>query len=199
VSEPWQHLSPGDRFCIDSRSGNGYKATFLAAATHPDGGLFLRFAPDKLGRFDPEKLDWRTLERLPACDPVAPGDDVVVTLRGGVERRGRVVAASDGHLSLRLASGPVLVVAKEQMHGGCVRLLFAASDWQRGDAFMVTSRSGREYRGTTLSVGAERVDVLLEGPGGVPAHDAVSLRIAQLDLRTLRVLVPVRPASLAPA
>ena len=145
--EPWHGLVPGDRFTIDSNSGNSYELTFLAAAANVEGGLFLRFGPNRLGRFYPERLNWQTLEKLLPVDALLPGDEILVTPKGAAECRGRIVTVSDDRISLSLPNGQVIAIAREHSERQSIRILMAASDWRKGDEFIVMSKSGREYPG----------------------------------------------------
>ncbi len=197
--DPWTLLFPGERFTIESRRGNPYDLTFLARSREPDGGIFVRFASDKLARFYPSMLNWSTLERVSSGSALVRGDEILVTPGGGAECRGRVSEASDDHIVLRLPDGQTIAVVLDDIVKGSLRLLMAATDWQAGDDFLVRSRSGRDYRGTTQRVSREKIDAILQGRSGLPQSGPISLRVDQLDLSSLRVLIPVETASLAPA
>lgn len=178
-------LALGQRFRVKSARGNPYVATFLTAGPH-EAGLYVRLAADgKLARLSPDRLDWRTLEPGESSDALVPGDEVLATPTGGVEQRGRLMEPADERLTLQLSQGAVLQVPLDRLEQ--LRLLFPATDLRRGDEFMVKSNSGSVYRGVAERVEAERLEVSLDRHPGPP----VSIRVERLDLRSLRVLIPL--------
>jgi hypothetical protein len=98
---------------------------------------------------------------------------------------------------LLLANGQAIPVALDGGIRESLRVLFAATDWRRGDEFLVTSLSGGSYRGRTLLVTPERIDAALTVKRGLPCAEVSSLRADQLYLGSLRVLIPVPVKSLA--
>src|SRR2546423_379294 len=84
----WRGLLSGDKIRVESHSGNAYEATIVLAGR--DGsGLFIRLADGKLARLAPSRVNWKTLEKLGASDPIAVGDEVIIVALG-TERRGTV-------------------------------------------------------------------------------------------------------------
>jgi hypothetical protein len=195
TARPWEALSAGDRLRIRSHRGNSYELVFLWAG-EGESGLLVRFSTGKLARFYPERLDWTTLERLRGGPPIVPGDEVLAT-RAGVEIRGRVLETRPGSLLLILPNAQCVDLPLDGAVAGSLWILFAATDWRRGDEFLVKSLSGREYRGRTLLVTRERIDAGLSVKGGLPSEESVSLRADQLYLASLRILIPVHLTSAA--
>jgi hypothetical protein len=192
--EPWSTLVPGQLFGVTSRSGNIYDLTLVRAGPR-ENGLITRLSSGKLARFYYERLNWETLEAGLVGPVLVTGDEILLTPRGGTERRGRVVHVEPDLISYRTANGEHGVASPDRTVRGSIRLLFAATDWCRGDEFLVRSLTGKDYRGVTLAVSPERLEVRLAGSD--PERGSVAIRVANIDLRSLRVLVPVRLATLA--
>jgi hypothetical protein len=197
AARPWDALSAGSYIRIRSHRGNSYELVFLWADAG-EGGLLVRFSTGKLARFYPERLDWTTLERLRSGPTIAPGDEVLA-MRAGVEIRGRVLEARPASLLLMLPNGQCVDLPLDGEVAGSLWILFAATDWRKGDEFLVQSLSGREYRGRTLLVTRERIDAALRVKGGLPSAESVSLRADQLYLASLRILIPVHLTGAAAA
>jgi hypothetical protein len=185
VAKPLESLLPGEQIRITSLSGNVYDATVLVCGREKSG-LFVR-SNGRVGRLLPERLDWASLERVGQTDPITKGDEVIVSPIGGTERRGYILGPLDERIDIELKSGgglysvPLARISKESF-----RLLYGTNNPRPGDEFMVTSRSGRQVRGTCVD--------LLQGlivATVLPNGDRVRISIERLDLSTLFVLIPV--------
>jgi hypothetical protein len=187
--KPWSALQPGDRFRVRSRSGNEYEVTFLAPGQE-DAGLYVRLQGQKLARLAPHRLDWQTLEVLQKEDPVIRGDEVLVTPLGGEERRGRILEPPDDRMVISGQRGDHLSLPLDLLAQDGFFVLFAAQDLRTGDDFLVMSVSSREYRGHVTGVDDTHISCRL-----LPGTQQVSMRMENLDMESLRVLVPM-PLSL---
>src|SRR5436190_2233799 len=89
---PWNSLIAGECFSVRSMRGNEYDTTFLAAG--PDSvGIYVRLSTGelgRLGRLDPDRIDWTTLRKGPKGASVVKGDEVIIFSRDGTEHRGKV-------------------------------------------------------------------------------------------------------------
>lgn len=197
AAEPWTSLLPGERFHVKSRGGNPYELGFIFTGGG-ESGFFARFGTTgKVARFYPERLDWASFAKLLPGPITNPGDEILLSTRDGRELRGRVLGTTPEHMSLRLSTDALVSVKTGDVVRGSVRLVFAATDWRAGDEFLVKSKSGRDYRGTTVRVSADRIEVLLQGRVGA-SGETVTLRVDQLDVSSFRVLVPLGLSTMAP-
>jgi hypothetical protein len=188
--EPWARLKPGDGFVVKSMSGNSY-ALVLIATGERHAGLYVRFKETgKLARFYPEMLDWTTFELGEPQPVLIPRCEVLIAVSAGVEHRGEVLEADADRIviRLRMSGTPVSILTKEVLE---LKLLFWATDWRAGDAFLVESRSGREYRGVALNVLADKVEALIQPRFGASDGQRAALRIGHLAMRTFRVLITI--------
>ena len=182
---PWSALALGQRFRIKSVRGNAYEATFIVAGPE-DAGLYVRLVENaKLARLSPDRLNWTTLEPGETTEPLVPGDEVIATPGGGQEQRGRLLEPADERVTLQTAQGAVFQVPLDRLES--LQLLFPATDLRRGDEFLIKSATGSNYRGRAVRVEVDRLEVSLERSPGPP----VSIRVDRLDLRSLRVLIPL--------
>jgi hypothetical protein len=191
LKEPWTSMKPGDGFAVRSRSGNAYRLVFVAPGER-QAGIYVRFkdASRNLARFFPEKVDWSTLEPS-ETEPVLPARSEVLVTAGGIERRGTVVDSTQETLVIQSVKtgSPVAIPFRDVTD---LKLVFRATDWRAGDSFVVTSRSGNEYRGIALHVSPDRVEAILQGD-----DHPVTLRTANLAMETFRVLIPVARETLS--
>jgi hypothetical protein len=187
--ESWKHkLRPGDVVRVTSKSGNPIEATIVLVG-RDEAGLYVRLPDGRLARLLPERVNWKTLEKVGVSNPVAKGDEVVVVALGGTERRGRLTDPHlDDRITVALPKGATYSVPLGQTETNKFRLLFPTDSLRRGDEFLVRSFSGTEYRGRALRVDKVKILARLRTP-----HKGkdVTLKVEHLDLRTLHVLIPV--------
>src|SRR5436305_8675106 len=100
TTQRWRALSPGDRVEVNSKSGNKYAAT-LVAAGRDDAGLYVRLANGTLARLLPNRLNWKTLKKLGTEDAVKKGDEAIMLALGG-SKRGKLVDMLDDRVVLAL-------------------------------------------------------------------------------------------------
>jgi len=180
----WVSLCAGERVVVSSLSGNRYEGVLLGAGP---SGVFLRMAGRGVVRLGLDRIDAETLETRGRGAPLVPDDEVILQPSGGVELRGRVEEADDERVVVSVPGRPPVAVAYAEVEAESAFLLFRARSLRPGDAFLARSRSGREYRGTVASVSARYLVVQL-----LPTHQQVRLRVAELDLRSVEVLIPLR-------
>lgn len=180
---------PGDLVRVRSKSGNTYEATVVFAG-RDQAGLYVRLKGGKLARLVPQRVEWKTLEKLGVGDPVEKGDEVVIVALGGAERRGKLVKPLDDRIQLALPQGKVYSVPLSQTEVKKFRLLFPTDALLPGDEFMVKSHSGTEYRGLVVDIDANTLTAKLR-----PTRDKVTLRLKNLDMSTLFVMIPVLGSS----
>ena len=188
-SKRWQQLLSGDVVRVQSHSGTTYEATVIHAG-RDQAGLYVRLSNGRLARLLPSRVNWRTLEKLGAANPIAKGDEIIVVALGGTERRGRLVMPLDDRVAVSLPQGKTYSVPLDQTETKKFRLLFPTETLLPGDEFMVKSRSGKEYRGLALEVDPLQVVALLR-----PSKERVTLRRENLDPTTLFVMIPVLGSS----
>lgn len=181
----WARLSPGDRVKVTARGGTDYEVTVVHAG-RDDAGLFVRLQDGTLARLLPSRIDWSSLQHLGTKEPVVAGDEVLVVALGGAQRRGRLASPLDDRVTISAGPGKVYSLPKDEVEVKRFRLMFAAPNLCPGDEFLVTSRSGREYRGLAREVSPSRIVAELR-----PQRQSVVLRPDRLDLSTLKVLIPV--------
>jgi hypothetical protein len=192
MPDPWPDLKPGERFRVRNLAGETHEAIFLSAG--PGGaGLYVRLSSGEPSRLLPKKIEWTTLERLLIEDPLARDDEVMVTSTGGVAQRGRLIAPPDESLILRLSDGESVSLVLDRSVIESLRLVYSAPELLVGDEFLVTDHTGREYRARTLGFQTRPPGVVASL---TPSGERVALLISELDLKTLRVLIPI---SLPPA
>jgi hypothetical protein len=176
-------LLPGDRFSVKSARGNPYDLT-LVHVGDDESGLCARVASlgGKLARFYPDRLDLGSVRKLERASTLRPGDEVLVTPKGSFEHRGVAAGRGTGRLEVRLPGGRTLSLAPNEVERAA--LLFAATDWRTGDEFLVSSKTGREYRGRVISATTAKIEA---------SQDArrFALHVDQLAIETYRVLVPL--------
>lgn len=186
---PWQALSIGDRFRVQSRSGRAYETTFLGCGPG-SAGLYVRLEGGKLGRLSPERLRLETFERLLPDQVLCKGDEVLVTPTNGLEVRGRLVVPPTDRLTIERRHGETVSVPFDGQVPGSLRLLFRSSDLRPGDEFWVESRTGKDYRATATRVTPGAV-------GGKKANgEELTLSADRLVLDSLVVLIPISVAAL---
>lgn len=170
----------GAAFTVRSRSGSRYACTFV----HGGAGLIVRLDDGRIARLDPDRIDWSTFApRREAQSGLVPGDEVLVETATERLRGALLELPERAEVALRTRHGAVRRVPRERIKR--LSLLFRARDLQPGDAFMVRSNSGSEYRGHVLEASADHARVRLE------AGATVNLRLERVDMSTLLVLVPI--------
>lgn len=180
----WVSLCAGERVAVSSLSGNRYEGVLLGAGP---SGVFLRMAGRGVVRLGLDRIDAETLEARGRVAPLETDDEVILQPSGGVELRGRVEEANEERAVVSVPGRGPLAVAYDEVEAGSAFPLFRASSLRPGDAFLARSRSGRDYRGTVASVSARYLVVQLQ-----PTSQQVRLRVAELDLRSVEVLIPLR-------
>lgn len=162
---------PGEWWLTDLRSTNG---------------ITINGTDGTLARLLPSRIDWSSLRHLGTKDPVVTGDEVLVVALGGATRRGRLASPLDDRVTISAGPGKVYSLPKDEVEQKRFRLMFAAPNLCPGDEFLVTSKSGREYRGLAREVSPLKIVAELR-----PQRQSVVLRPDRLDLSTLKVLIPV--------
>lgn len=173
----------GDRFRISSKRGSQYTVTLLRVGDR-ESGLFVRLDDGRIARLEPAALRWDTYEAVAQdTSPVRIGDDFLVDATSG-SVRGTLEAGGGARLTLRLPIGVPLALPTEDVEG-CY-LLFKARNLKPGDHVFVKSKSGNEYRGMILRMGASNSLKIELRDGGT-----TNLRLHKVDLSTLVVAIPL--------
>src|SRR4051812_31388766 len=100
---PWETLRPGQRLSFTSYTGKQYQVTVVCHG-RGSAGLYVRLPSGKLGRIEPQRVDWRTVEHLGDGPTTATGDSVIVFAEGE-ERRGRLAAPLGAGVHVELERG----------------------------------------------------------------------------------------------
>jgi hypothetical protein len=191
-SDAWLNLRPGDQLKVKSHTGNEYEATLVYAGMD-DAGLYVRLGDGRLARLVPDRVNWKTLQRMGKTEPLKPGDEVVMLALGGAGVRGKITSPLDDRIVVAKETGTQIAMSPKEAELKRFRLLFHTKSLRSGDEFTVRSRSGRDMTGRVLGVTETKITALLR-----PTKEKVSIRIDHLDLDTLFVLIPVlgaRPTS----
>ena len=185
AEHPWKELDQGDRFLIQSRSGNSYETTFLGFAADRMGGVYVRLEGGRIARLMPGRLKLESFEPLLPDEHLFPQDEILFRAQGR-EVRGLLLEPPNFGLLVDEGLEEPSRVSYDEIEGASLRLLFPSQDLRRGDEFLVSSRSGRKIRGLILEVRPGSAQVEL--PGG----DTFRLDLARVVLSSFAVLIPLR-------
>jgi hypothetical protein len=185
---PWETLRAGERLNFTSLTGKRYDLTLLV---HGRGhaGLYVRLPDRRLGRIAPQRVDWSTLQRTGVEPTTSRGDEVIVFARDK-EHRGTLADSVGAGVSIAHGRAGFSSFPLGETNPKKFRLLYRTRTIYAGDEVVVRSRSGNEYRGLVVQVSPDRLTLELR-----PDRRPTSLIVSKLDLRTLRVLIPVMGTS----
>lgn len=183
-------MEVGQRFRVKSLRGSVYEAVLLSKG-EAGGGLYVRMDDGRIARLEPERLDWISFTKLKddGRGLLHPGDQVyVVGPKGPVQ--GELLLPIKDVVVIRPTEGPVQRIAREQVME--IDLLSKSSDVKAGDRILARSGSGNEYRGLVKERTPDGYQVKLRVGG------EARLRLAKLDLSSIRMAIPIPLATLAP-
>lgn len=184
LTSDWTTLLAGELIAVRSLSGNRYQGVHLGGTP---AGVFLRMEGRGIVRLGLDRIDTETLEVLGPGSPLVRDDEVLLQPRGGVELRGRVEEADAERVVLQVSRrGPVAVALAEVVPQSAF-LLFRAASLRVGDDFLLSSRSGRPYRGVVAELTSRYLVARLRQSG-----EEVRMRVNEIDLRSVEVLIPLR-------
>lgn len=183
-------MEVGQRFRVKSLRGSVYEAVLLSRG-EAGGGLYVRMDDGRIARLESERLDWISFTKLKEDGRglLHPGDQVyVVGPKGPVQ--GELLLPIKDVVVIRPTEGPVQRIAREQVME--IDLLSKSSDVKAGDRILARSSSGNEYRGLVKERTPDGYQVKLRVGG------EARLRLAKLDLSSIRMAIPIPLATLSP-
>lgn len=182
-------MEVGQRFSVKSIRGSLYEAVLLSRGEN-GGGLYVRMDDGRIARLERERLNWISFTKLKDDGRalLQPGDQLYVVGPKGPEQ-GELLLPIKDVVVIRPVEGSVVRIPRAQVME--VDLLSKSSDVKAGDRILARSSSGNEYRGLVKARTPDGYKVKLRVGG-----DA-RLRLAKLDLSSIRMAIPIPLAALA--